>query len=125
MSGHRINRISEDIKRHLSEILRTLKDPRISKLLSIVKVDVAGDLSIAKIYISAIEGYDETLSSVEALKSAQGFVRRELASRLKLRHTPELKFIADDSIIYGSNISRMIDEISRKEKVRENEDNLQ
>lgn len=122
MSGHRLDRVSEDIKRYLSEILRTLKDPRISKLLSIVKVEVAGDLSVAKVYVSAIEGYEKTLSSVGALKAAQGFVRRELAARLKVKHTPELKFIADDSISYGSNISRIIDEISRKESIEQNED---
>ncbi len=122
MSERKASRVAEDVKRHLSEIFRTLKDPRVSKLLSIVKVEVTKDLSLAKVYVSAIEGSEATKASVEALKAAQGFVRRELAARLNIRHTPELKFIADDSISYGVNISRIIDEISRKERNEQDED---
>ena len=117
MAGFKINRITSDIKVALSELLREVKDPRVSKLLSIVKVDVSGDLSYATIYVSAIEGFEATVSSVKALKGASGFLRRELGGRLKLRKVPELRFVADDSINISANISKIID--SFKE---ENED---
>ncbi len=109
MAGFRINRITSDIKISLSKLLREVKDPRVSKLLSIVKVDVSGDLSYATVYVSAIEGYESTVNSVKALKNASGFLRRELGSRLKLRKVPELRFIADDSIEHSANISKIID----------------
>ncbi len=109
MAGYRINRITSDIKIALSELLREVKDPRVSKLLSIVKVDVSGDLSYATIYVSAIEGYETTISSVKALKNAAGFLRRELGGRLMLRKVPELRFVADDSIEHSANISKIIE----------------
>ncbi len=120
MAGYRINRITSDIRITLSELLRELKDPRISKLLSIVKVDVTGDLSYATVYVSAIEGYEATVSSVKALKSASGFLRREMGSRLSLRKVPELRFVADDSIEHSANISRIIDSF-KEEDVNEKE----
>ena len=109
MAGYKINRVTSDIKITLSELLREVKDPRISKLLSIVKVDVSGDLSYATVYVSAIEGFETTVSSVNALKGAAGFLRRELGARLKLRKVPELRFVADDSIEQSANISRIIE----------------
>lgn len=109
MAGYRINRITSDIKIALSELLREVKDPRVSKLLSIVKVDVSGDLSYATIYVSAIEGYETTINSVKALKNAAGFLRRELGGRLMLRKVPELRFVADDSIEHSANISKIIE----------------
>ena len=109
MAGFKINRITSDIKIVLSELLREVKDPRVSKLLSIVKVDVSGDLSYATIYVSAIEGAEKTKESVKALKGAAGYLRRELGSRMKLRKVPELRFIADDSINISANISKIIE----------------
>lgn len=109
MAGYKINRITSDIRIALAELLREVKDPRVSKLLSIVKVDVSGDLSYATVYVSAIEGFETTVSSVKALKGASGFLRRELGSRLKLRKVPELRFVADDSINVSANISKIID----------------
>ncbi len=119
MAGYKIHRITSDIKLALSELLREVKDPRVSKLLSIVKVDVSGDLSYATIYVSAIEGFDTTVSSVKALKGASGFLRRELGARLKLRKVPELRFIADDSIEQSANISKIIESF---EAGKQNED---
>lgn len=116
MAGFKINRITSDIKVALSELLREVKDPRISKLLSIVKVDVSGDLSYATVYVSAIEGFESTVSSVKALKGAAGFLRRELGARLTLRKVPELRFVADDSIEQSANISRIIDSIKEDNK---------
>ena len=109
MAGYKINRVTSDVKIALSELLREVKDPRVSKLLSIVKVDVSGDLSYATVYVSAIEGFEETVNSVKALKGAAGFLRRELGARLKLRKVPELRFVADDSIEQSANISKIID----------------
>jgi ribosome-binding factor A len=108
MAGFKINRVTSDIKLALSDILREVKDPRVSKLLSIVKLDVSGDMSYATVYVSAIEGKEKTLESVKALKNAAGYVRRELGSRLSLRKVPELRFIADDSIEISAKISRIV-----------------
>lgn len=98
MAGFHIDRISEDIKREIVSIMRELKDPRISDMLTVVKVDVSGDLSYAKVYISAIDGIESAKKSVKGLESAQGYIRKQLGTRLHLRKSPELKFIADDSI---------------------------
>ena len=98
MPSYRIDRITEDIKRELTAILREVKDPRVSSMLSIVKVDVSGDLSYAKIYVSALEGEEVARGSVKGLKAAAGFIRRRLGESLHLRKTPELRFVADTSI---------------------------
>ena len=91
-----------------------MKDPRVSKLLSIVKVNVSGDMSYADIYVSAIEGSEKTAESVKALnKSAAGYIRRELGQRMKLRKVPELKFIADNSIETSAHISRIIESFKK------------
>ena len=119
MAGYRINRITSDIKLCLSELLRGVKDPRVSKLLSIVKVDVSGDLSYATVYVSAIEGYEQTVSSVKALKGAAGYLRRELGARLSLRKVPELRFVADDSIEQSANISRIIESFEENKDEKE------
>ena len=108
MAGFKMGRVTSDIKLALSDILRDVKDPRVSKLLSIVKLDVSGDMSYATVYVSAIEGKEKTAQSVKALKGAAGYIRRELGQRLKLRKVPELRFIADDSIEISANISRIV-----------------
>ena len=114
MPGFKMGRVTSDIKLALSDILRELKDPRVSKLLSIVKLDVSGDMSYAKVYVSAIEGRDKTEESALALKGAAGFIRRELGARLKLRKVPELRFVADDSIEISANISRIVNNLEKK-----------
>ena len=116
MAGFKINRITSDIRLTLSSLLREIKDPRVSQLLSIVKVDVSGDLSYATVYVSAIEGSEKTAESVKALKNAAGFLRRELGSKLELRKVPELRFVADDSIEQSANISRIIKSFDTEEK---------
>lgn len=109
MAGYKINRVTSDIKLCLSELLREVKDPRVSKLISIVKLDISGDMSYATVYVSAIEGAEKTQESVKALnKSAAGFLRRELGLRMKLRKVPELRFIADNSIQKSSEILGII-----------------
>lgn len=114
MSFYRIQRISEDIKRELTAIFRELKDPRLkSGLISIVKVDVTNDLSFCKIYISELEGLEKAKIAVEGLKSASGYIKKELGIRLNLRHIPDLIFIATDSIEYGANISKMLNNLKK------------
>ena len=107
MAGFHIDRISEDIKREIVSIMRELKDPRISDMLTVVKVDVSGDLSYAKVYISVLDK-DQEKDVLKGLKSASGFLRRELGHALQLRYTPELQFIADDSIAYGAHILEVL-----------------
>ena len=112
MSGHKIERINEDVKRELTAIFRELKDPRITNsFISIVRVEVTNDLSYCTVYISAIEGKEKAEIAVQGLKSATGFIKRELGIRLKLRHIPALIFMATDSIEFGANISKMLNNL--------------
>ena len=116
MPSFKNGRITSDIQRELSSLIRELKDPRISQLLSVVKVDVSGDLSYAKVYVSAIEGAEKTAESVIGLRSAAGYLRRELGSRLTIRNTPELRFVEDDSIMQSAKISKILDSFSDSDK---------
>ena len=112
MPSHTLGRTTEDIRRELSALLRELKDPRTQNmLLSIVRVEVTNDLSYCTVYVSAMEGLDRAKTAVQGLKSASGFLRRELGRRLQLRHVPELIFKATDSIAYGANISRILHDL--------------
>jgi len=123
MAGFKHGRITSDIQLAISGLLREVKDPRVSPLIGVVKVDVSGDLSYATIYVSAIDGYDATVNSVKGLKSAAGYLRRELGSRLRLRKVPELRFIADDSIIKSAEIMNIIDGFENKETNPSEEEN--
>ena len=117
MAGYRIDRVSEDIKREIIAIVRELKDPRVlDKMLTVVRVEVSSDASYAKVYISALEGLDTAKEAVKGLKSATGYVRREVGKRLHLRKTPELVFIADDSIEHGMNIVKIMDDLRTEEE---------
>ncbi len=116
MAGFKHGRITSDIQIALAELLREVKDPRVSPLIGVVKVDVSGDLSYATVYVSAIEGYEATLESVKGLKSAAGYLRRELGSRLKLRKVPELRFIADDSIMKSAEIMNILSSLDHKDE---------
>ena len=122
MPSFKIGRAAADIQRELADLFREMKDPRVSKLLSIIKVDVSGDLSYATVYVSAIEGFDKTVESVKGLKNAAGFLRRELGVRLKLRKTPELRFVADNSIEHSANIAKIIESFPEAKPTEENED---
>lgn len=108
MASHKMGRVTEDIMRELTAIFRELKDPRVQGLISIVRVDVTNDLSYCTVYISAMDGMDRAKEAVKGLKSASGFIRHELGSRLSLRKVPDLVFHATDSIEYGANISRLL-----------------
>ena len=117
MAGYRIDRVSEDIKREIIAIVRELKDPRVlDKMLTVVRVEVSSDASYANVYISALEGLDTAKEAVKGLKSATGYVRREVGKRLHLRKTPELVFIADDSIEHGMNIVKIMEDLRTEEE---------
>lgn len=111
MANYKTNRMAEDIKREITAILRDLKDPRIDKMLTVVRADLSGDMSVCKIYVSSLGGMEKTNQSVEGLKSASGFIRRELFHRLQMRKSPELTFIADNSIERGAEISKKLNDI--------------
>lgn len=108
MASNRIGRINEEIQRELSALLRTLKDPRLqSGLLTVTHVDTTSDLRYSRIYVSALDKSQEK-DMMKGLKSAAGYLRRELGAALRLRYTPELQFIADDSIQQGAHILEML-----------------
>ncbi len=123
MANHKIGRLSEDIKREISALFRELKDPRISPLLSVVRCEVSNDLSHCKVHVSALDGEDATKTSVEGLRSASGFLKRELSNRLHLRKCPELHFIADGSIAYSAKINQILHQLDlTDENSKENEE---
>ncbi len=116
-------RINGEVMKVLSEIIRSeIKDPRISPMTSVVQVLVAPDLKTCKAYISVLGGESEQESTLEGLQSAMGYIRRQLAHELNLRNTPEITFIMDQSIEYGVNMSRKIDEVITKDGRDEGED---
>ena len=110
-------RINEQVQRELGRIiLREIKDPRISPMTSVTGVEVSPDLKTCKAYISVL-GDDEALAkTIEGLKSAEGFIRRELASGVNLRNTPQIRFIPDQSIAYGIRMSKKIDEVKEADE---------
>ena len=120
MAGYKTDRVSEDIKREIAAMIRELKDPRIQGMLTVVNVEVSSDVSFAKVYVSAMEGIDTAKTAVRGLTSATGYIRREIGRRLHLRKTPELKFIADDSIEKGMSITRLINSVVKEEEPDEN-----
>ena len=122
MPSNRIGRINEEIQRELADQLRRLKDPRVSSgMVSIIRVDTTGDLRYARVYISALDKSREK-EVLKGLKSASGFLRRELGRALQLRYTPELQFIADDSIQYGAHILEVLRDPSKVKPVNPDND---
>ena len=103
MASNRIGRINEEIKRELSDLIRSVKDPRVTGMISVTAVDTTPDLKFAKVYISVLDKSDCT-QVLKGLKSAAGWLRRELGHALQLRYTPELNFVQDDSIDKGAHI---------------------
>ena len=108
MASNRIGRINEEIQRELSALLRTLKDPRLlNGLVSVTHVDTTNDLRYCKVYVSALDKSQES-DVMKGLKSAAGYLRRELGAAVQLRYTPQLQFMADDSIEQGAHILEML-----------------
>ena len=111
MASNRIGRINGEIQQELASLLRSVKDPRIAEaMLTVTHVDTTSDLRYARVYVSALNCEDEK-GLLKGLKSAAGFLRRELGSKLSLRYTPELQFFVDDSIAYGAHILDMLNHV--------------
>ena len=122
MPSNRIGRINEEIQRELADQFRRLKDPRVSSgMVSIIRVDTTGDLRYARVYISALDKSREK-EILKGLKSASGFLRRELGRALQLRYTPELQFLADDSIQHGAHILEVLRDPSKVKPVNPDND---
>ena len=113
MSSPRMGRINEEIQRTLSGLIRTVKDPRVHGLISITAVDTTADLKYAKVYVSALDQSDIN-EIIKGLKSASGYLRRELGHALSLRATPELTFIRDDSMAKGAHILQVMEDLDRE-----------
>lgn len=112
MPSNRIGRINEEIQRELAALIRTVKDPRVHGLVSVTAVDTTPDLRYAKIYVSVLDKSD-VKKVVKGLKSAGGYLRRELGRALQLRYTPELTFTPDDSIAEGARILEIIHDLEK------------
>ena len=111
-------RINMEVQRELSEILRTeVKDPRVQAgMVSVVSAEVSPDLKYCKAYISVLGSEEAAQGVLEGLKSAMGYIRRELAARVNLRNTPQIRFILDQSIEYGVHMSHLIDEVAKADE---------
>ncbi len=119
------NRINGEVMRALSSIIREVKDPRVGLMTSVMDVYVAPDLKTCKVYISVLGGEEERENTLAGLNSAKGFIRHELARIVNLRNTPELKFVMDESIQYGVDMAKRIDEVMKEdaEKAAHSENN--
>lgn len=119
MASNRIGRINEEIQRELSAQIRRLKDPRVSDagMISIIRADTTGDLRYSRIYISVLDKQREK-DVLKGLKSASGLLRRELGMSLRLRYTPELQFLADDSIEHGAHILELLHDVEQRDAAR-------
>ena len=109
-------RVNGEVQRVLAEIIRgEIKDPRISPWTSVVAVEVAPDLKSCKAWISVLGNEEVRENTLQGLKSAEGFIKRQLAKTINLRNTPEITFVMDQSIEYGVNMSKLIDDVARRD----------
>jgi ribosome-binding factor A len=114
--SHRIERVNTLMQREISELIqRELRDPRLDEFISVTEVSVSPDLRYAKVYVSSIGGQQKEHQILEALNSAGGFLRSELAKNVRLRRMPELHFEWDNSIEKGDRVLRLIDEVTHQE----------
>ena len=114
MASNRIGRINEEIQKELASLLRNLKDPRVQNtMISITRVETTPDLRFAKVYVSFLEE-DKAKDALKGLKSAGGYLRRELGRALNLRYTPVLMWALDDSITYGAKMLKLINSLEVK-----------
>lgn len=117
MNIKRVKRISEEIRRIVSQLITSgLKDPRVSSMISITKVEVTGDLRYANIYVSTLGDEKVKKETLEGLKSAKGFIRNEIGNNMDLRYIPEPVFYLDESIEQGVYISKLIDEVNKSDE---------
>ena len=113
MPNFRNGRMSEDIKREISGLIREeIKDPRVdSTIIAVVRTELSGDNSHCKVYISSLDGIESAKHAVKGLESASGFIRKEISNKLHMKKSPELKFIADNSIEHSAEIAKMLSSI--------------
>lgn len=117
MVKYRSGRINEEVKKEISDIIRNeIRDPRLTAMVSVTKVDVTKDLRYAKVFVSIFGDDEEKKNSLDALKSSSGFLRRELSHRINLRYTPELTIELDDTIEHGMHIDALIEKIKETTK---------
>ena len=122
MASNRINRINEEIQKSLSDALRTVKDPRVSgTMISITRVETTPDLRYTKVYVSFLQS-DKAEGAMKGLKSAAGYLRRQLASSLNLRYAPEIVWAMDDSITYGAHMLNLINSLGVKHDDEESDE---
>ena len=113
-------RINAEVQHELANLNRGgIKDPRIHPMTSVTAVEVAPDLKTCRAYISVLGDEEEKRNTLQGLKNAEGYIRRQLAKTINLRNTPEIRFILDESIEYGVAMSKLIDEVSKKEDAQE------
>ena len=118
-------RINGEVQKELSNIIRNeIKDPRIHPMTSVMAVEVAPDLKTCKAYISVLGDKEAKEATIKGLKNAEGYVRRQLAGSLNLRNTPEIRFILDESIEYGVAMSKLIDDVTKKDGSAGSEEEL-
>ena len=118
-------RINGEVQKELSTIIREeIKDPRIHPMTSVVAVEVAPDLKTCKAYISVLGEKEAKEATIKGLKSAEGYIRRQLAHNMNLRNTPEIRFILDESIEYGVTMSKLIDDIAKKDQSHKQETDI-
>ena len=111
MASNRINRINEEIQKELSNLLRTVKDPRVQgTMISITRVETTPDLRYTKVYVSFLQE-DKANEAMKGLKSAAGYLRRQLGTNLRLRYAPEIVWSLDDSITYGARMLKLINSL--------------
>ncbi len=122
MANFKTGRISEDIRREISALIKELKDPRIAGgMLTVMRCDVSNDMSHCKVYISSMDGFEKAKEAVKGFESASGYIKRELSNTLHLRKCPELKFIADNSTEHSVAINKILKEIEEKEEHKQDE----
>ena len=119
-------RVNTEVQRELSSIIRSgIKDPRVAPWTSVVAAEVAPALKTCKAYISVLGDEEEQKNTIEGLRSAEGFIRRELARTLNMRNTPEIHFVLDQSIEYGVNMSKKIEEVTKGMTTAEGENDVE
>ena len=123
MASHRSNRVAEEIKKEIADIIRNeMKDPRVRGLVSVTHVEVSRDISAATVYISTLGEVGEQDGAIKAVRQAGGYIRGELANRLRLRFIPELNFKYDNSIQVGARINALINQTARESQESERQD---
>ena len=119
-------RVNAEVQHEPANLIREgIKDPRIHPMTSVTGVEVAPDLKTCRAYISVLGDDEAKKNTIAGLKNAEGYIRRQLAKSINLRNTPEIRFILDESIEYGVTMSKLIDEVTRKEEVQEDGEDSQ